>query len=95
MGRCREGTGRGGVGREETGRGGVGREGMGRGLQGRLGRWTGRGGRLGRGTGTNGVEHGDEWDSYRPVDQWGANADGKDPLRSYPDGGGVILECHD
>ena len=67
---------------------------MGQGLQGRLGRWmgqggklgswTGRGGRLGRGTGTNGVEDGDEWDSYRPVDQWGGNADGKDPLRSYP-----------
>ena len=38
-------------------------------LKGRLGRWTGRVGRLGRGTGTNGVEDGDEWDSYRPVDQ--------------------------
>ena len=35
------------------------------------------GGGLGRGTGTNGVEDGDECDSYRPVDQWGGNAAGE------------------
>ena len=34
--------------------------------------------------GTNGVDEGVEWDSYRPVDQWGGNADGKHLLGSYP-----------